>query len=106
MIKVKIENLEDEYTIDVTGHANYSEYGKDIVCSAVTAILTYTYNLIEEFNLCYNIKKFSIDEGKFFLKIIKNNTINTIISVLENALLDIENQYKKNIKILKNGGNK
>lgn len=29
----------DEHTINIQGHAEYAEPGKDIVCSAVSAIL-------------------------------------------------------------------
>lgn len=43
MITIKIsENLENKSVrLEVTGHAGYAEYDKDIVCSAVS-ILTYT----------------------------------------------------------------
>ena len=34
MIKVKLS----EDKIEITGHANYDEYGKDIVCSGVSSI--------------------------------------------------------------------
>lgn len=35
MIKINIS----EYGISADGHAGYAEYGKDIVCSAVTSLL-------------------------------------------------------------------
>lgn len=41
MTKITSRLLEDSFEIDVIGHANYDEYGKDIVCSAVS-ILTFS----------------------------------------------------------------
>lgn len=51
MIKVKVKRLSPEFPLmtayQVTGHAFYDEPGKDIVCSAVSAISVGTVNAIE-----------------------------------------------------------
>lgn len=51
MIKVKVKRLSSENSFiiayQVTGHALYDESGKDIVCSAVSAITVGTVNSIE-----------------------------------------------------------
>lgn len=39
MIKVYISQKEGDISIDVVGHAEYDEYGKDIVCAGVSAIV-------------------------------------------------------------------
>jgi hypothetical protein len=51
MIKVLIK----ENSIRIKGHANYSEYGKDIVCASVSSVIYTTVNSI------MNIDKFSIE---------------------------------------------
>ena len=46
MIKVEIENNK----IEIKGHANYDDYGKDIVCASVSSIVITTINAIIEFD--------------------------------------------------------
>ena len=51
MIKISIykdaENLITGFKLE--GHANFSEYGSDVVCSAVSALVINTINSIESF---------------------------------------------------------
>jgi len=51
MINVSIyKNAESLITgFKVSGHADYSEYGSDIVCAAVSALVINTINSIESF---------------------------------------------------------
>lgn len=101
MIKVKIsykDNLVKQ--IIITGHACYSECGKDIVCSAVSSIVTTTVNAILMFDenyICYlNLKdKFVID-----IKV-NNEIVDKIITNMINMLNEIEEDYPKNIKLRK-----
>ena len=45
MIKIKVSKEGNKYkNIVITGHANYAEYGKDIVCAAVSATVLTTLN--------------------------------------------------------------
>lgn len=40
MLKIKVEKKEkDVVKLEAKGHAGYAEYGKDIVCSAASAII-------------------------------------------------------------------
>lgn len=39
MIKIKTKKKSGDLYIIVKGHANYAPYGKDIVCSGISAIL-------------------------------------------------------------------
>ncbi|MCI7061233.1 MAG: ribosomal-processing cysteine protease Prp [Lachnospiraceae bacterium] len=51
MIDVKlIQDSAGEYTgFEMTGHAEYAEYGQDIVCAAVSALVINAINSIEEY---------------------------------------------------------
>ena len=96
MIKVEIENNK----IEIKGHANYDDYGKDIVCASVSSIVITTINAIIEFDpesIYYEdlnnrilIKKLKDDD-------ITNKLINNMIELLEG----LEKSYKDNIKIIR-----
>ena len=101
MIKVKLTKNNNYYKrIIITGHANYDDYGKDIVCASVSSIVITTINAIIEFDpesIYYEdlnnrilIKKLKDDD-------ITNKLINNMIELLE----ELEKSYKDNIKIIR-----
>jgi len=96
MIKVIIENNK----IEITGHANYDEYGKDIVCASVSSIV------ITSINACLEIDEESILyedlENKIKIEILKNDKITEkLINNMVFMLESLEKDYPKNIKILR-----
>ena len=99
MIKVDIKaknNLVNSITI--SGHSNYSESGKDIVCSAVSSIAITTVNAILKINE-HSIK---YEDKDGYLKInvlLHNDTINTLIDNMIELLEELQEQYKKYVKI-------
>lgn len=95
MIKV---DLKDKNTIKIYGHADYADYGKDIVCASVSSIVTTTINAIIEINkdsIEYKDEKDGIIIKKIKDDKITNKLLNNMIMLLE----DLEKQYKNNIKI-------
>ena len=94
MIKVLIK----ENSIRIKGHANFDDYGKDIVCASVSSVIYTTVNSI------MNIDKSSIeytDDGNVITikKINSNEIVNILINTMIEILKDLERQYKENIKI-------
>lgn len=98
MIRVVVSKDKDIKEIDVLGHADYASYGKDIVCSSVSSIVTTTINAILMFDqkyLTYNSK-----EDNFTIIINEHNEIvDNLITNMLNLLKELENDYPKNIKI-------
>lgn len=96
MIKVIIEGNK----IEVSGHANYDDYGKDIVCASVSSIVITTINGIIDIDdeaILYEEEKNKIKieikkEDKVTKKLIDN-----MVFMLES----LEKDYPKNIKILR-----
>ena len=96
MIKVIIEGNK----IEVSGHANYDDYGKDIVCASVSSIVITTINGIIDIDdeaILYEEEKDKIKiemkkEDKVTKKLIDN-----MVFMLES----LEKDYPKNIKILR-----
>ena len=94
MIKV----IKKNEVIEISGHANYDEFGKDIVCASVSSIVMTTVNSIlsiDDSSINY------VDDGdKIIIKKLNDNDIvdkllNTMILILK----DLEEQYKENIKV-------
>ncbi len=94
MIKVKMSNNK----ITISGHANFNDYGKDIVCAAVSSIITASVNDIHVVNpssLNYH------DDGDIItIEIIKDDElVNKLFNNLKELLKDLSKDYPKNIKI-------
>ena len=98
MIKVKLTKNNNYYKrIIITGHANYDDFGKDIVCAAVSS------TVITSVNSCLTIDNESIsyeDKNGLDIKVLKDDDIITkIINVMITNLYELEKEYPKNIKI-------
>ena len=98
MIKVLIKQEEKKFvSLEVKGHANSAPHGEDLVCSAVSAILTGGLN-----NLA-NPKDFDIklEEGNAYVKV--KNSISShdevVLETIITSLKTIEESYGKFIQI-------
>lgn len=99
MIHVKVEKEHAKYKkITILGHAMYDDYGKDIVCSAVSSIVTTTVNgilALDKGSLSYMVSKkgISID--------IKNEDATTqiLIGNMVSLLKELEKNYPANIEV-------
>ena len=97
MIKVNINCDSKINSIEIKGHANFNEYGKDIVCSSVSSIATTTVNAL--FKLEKDIS-YQTKEGYLCLTINNHDEIvDKLIDNMIDLLTELEQQYKKNIKI-------
>ncbi len=94
MIKVNIKK--DQVTIK--GHADYEEFGKDIVCASVTSIATTTINAI--IRLDSEAIDFKSDSGLIDIIIKKHSDlVDILILNMTELLKELEKEYKKYIKI-------
>ncbi|MCI8575000.1 MAG: ribosomal-processing cysteine protease Prp [Bacilli bacterium] len=99
MISIKIkkqENLIKE--VDLLGHALYDDYGKDIVCAGVSAILTTTVNAA----LKINIKSLTYHQKKDAFQMIiisEDETTQQLVQNMIDLLAELANNYPKNIKM-------
>ena len=95
MIKVLIK----ENNIEISGHANFNDYGKDIVCASVSSIVYTTINGI----LNINDKALLVTDNKeLIIEVVDNDLVTTkLINSMLDLLKDLEKQYPKNIKISK-----
>ena len=95
MIKIEVKNNR----ISFLGHANYNDYGKDIVCAAISATLITTVEAISKFD----IGAITVEENTDELVLIQNkhdDITNKLIGNMLDLLKELEKKYPKNIKII------
>lgn len=100
MIKVIITKTDDKILkVSMEGHANYDDYGKDIVCSAASSILITTVNGIHSIES--EILEVSEAEGNVLITVQKENEIcQILLRNMIKLLLELSEQYPKNIKVM------
>ena len=94
MIKVEVH----KDNISIHGHAMYDDYGKDIVCAAVSSIVMTSVESIASLNK----EAIDLEEDKDKITIIINeHDTNTdkLIDTMIDLLKELEKKYPKNIKI-------
>ena len=94
MIKV----LKKDNLISISGHAMYTDYGKDIVCSAVSSIVITTINgilAIDDQAITYKNKTDGIE---IEIKSFDNVTLKLIDNMIQ-LLTKLSNDYPKNLKV-------
>lgn len=99
MIQVKTEKSNAKYKkISILGHAMYDDYGKDIVCSAASSIVTTTVNgilALDKGSLSYMVSKKGLTIN------IKNedSTTQILIGNMVSLLKELEKNYPANIEV-------
>ena len=99
MIRINI-NYQDNYIKQITlkGHANYADYGNDIVCAAVSATYLCTINgilYIKE----NSVEVLSNDNDQIINVLVQDDTINKLLENMIRCLKSLEEKYPNNIKI-------
>ena len=100
MIKIQINKTDNRYSsLEVSGHSNYDEHGKDIVCAGVSAVVTGGLNALT----IQNKSKIScrVNDGYVNVDVldIKDDKLQAIMDVIIIQLRTIEESYKKYVKI-------
>ncbi len=99
MIVINFDNINDPRYIKVSGHAEYDESGKDIVCSSVSTAFIMTVNQIELFDKLNDIN-YKLDSGDFELEVLNHSfEINKILLNFVYTVESLQEQYSKYIKI-------
>lgn len=96
MIRIYIKNKK----IEVIGHADYADYGKDIICASASAIVTTSVNLALRLN--NKSLEYKEETDKLTINILNSdNVTKEIINNMLSLLEDLAKTYKKNVKIIK-----
>ena len=86
---------------EANGHAGSGEYGKDIVCAAVSALMINTVNSLDELTDAHITVE--SDEKKGFLKLLvedhERDDVQLLLSSLYLGLSDIRDENQKYLKL-------
>ena len=98
MIKIKLLSENNNLKkIIIKGHALYDNFGKDIVCAAVSS------TVITSVNACLSINENSLnydDKEGLIIDIMENDIVTTkIIESMISNLKQLEDAFPKNIQI-------
>lgn len=100
MIKVSVTKKNQQIQeVSIQGHAMYDDFGKDIVCAAVSSCVITTVNGILEIDKDWILAK---QDSKGVLIQVQNSSdvcqklLANMISLLE----ELHDQYPKNLKII------
>ncbi len=94
MIKV----LKEKNKIEIKGHSEYDNIGKDIVCSAVSSIVTTTINGI--ISIDNDAIYYEYDNDIMLIEIKKSDEITLkLINNMMDLLKELSKDYPKNIKV-------
>lgn len=93
---IKIKKLSNQIIIE--GHAMYEDYGKDIVCAAVSSIVITTVNAC--LSIDSEATSYNKENDRFTITIKKQDPIiDKLIQNMMNLLTELEQDYPKNIRI-------
>lgn len=98
MICVEITKKNNQVSaIKISGHSGYAERGSDIVCAAVSSIVTTSINGILSFKETIQVTK---PENPLEMKVIEYDEITSVlIDNMLTLLKEVEKEYKKYIRM-------
>lgn len=97
MIRVNLKRHDKIESVKISGHAMYADFGKDIVCAAVSSIVITSVNAI--IRLSGDSIDYSDSEG-IYISVLKHNEITDgLIDNMVSLLKELKKQYNKNIII-------
>lgn len=94
MIRVDIKQKH----IEISGHAMFDDFGKDIVCASVSSIVITSINGI--LTLDNKALKYDLSDDGITIDVLSDKReVRLLIINMITLLKELEKQYKKNIKV-------
>ncbi len=99
---IKEDNRKDIVYIQVKGHANSAEYGKDLVCAGVSTTCVGIANQLANMGFLNKYGSIELEEGYFKVEVHESmHDIQVVLETFETIMKTIELSYPKYIKIMK-----
>ena len=99
MVKARYTAEDSTHTLTVTGHANYGEYGKDIVCAGISALVQALIGWIEVNH--YKASNITVDAkaGDVTISCDGGEDIAAVFYMTSIGLLQIADSYPDHVHI-------
>jgi len=99
MVNATYTVVENTHTLSVQGHANYADYGRDIVCAGVSSLVQALIGWIEE--NYYKANCISIDpkEGEVLISCDGGEDIAAVFHMVSVGLAQIADSYPDHVQI-------
>jgi uncharacterized protein YsxB (DUF464 family) len=94
MIEIKFNLSNNRIEFSSVGHADFADYGKDVVCAAVSSIIIGALNALKSEELDIKIKKGDVKVSGNL-----NSHDEIVFETMLVQLKTIEDQYPNNLKI-------
>lgn len=99
MVNATYRAEEDTHTLTVYGHANYAEYGKDIVCAGISSIVQALIGWIEENYYKANCISVSPKEGEVIISCEGGEDVAAVFQMASIGLEQIADSYPDHMQI-------
>ncbi len=104
MIKIIIVKKEKLISsMNISGHSNYAEYGKDIICSAISGIVQGMFNAILKMcnnnNISIKLEPKEKIQGSIIVKDMNDKVVQLLLKAMYYQLYTVKVQFPKYIKI-------
>jgi len=99
MVRAKYTVNENIHSLTVLGHANYGEYGKDIVCAGVSALVQALIGWLEENH--YKASFISVDpkDGELIISCEGGEEVASVFNMASIGLEQIADCYPDHVQI-------
>ena len=99
MVRAKYTVDESTHTLVVLGHANYAEYGKDIVCAGVSALVQALIGWCEENYDTVNCISIDPKEGGVIISCDGGKDVAAVFYMASVGLEQLANSYPDHVQI-------
>lgn len=99
MVKARYTVEDNTHTLTVTGHANYAEYGKDIVCAGVSALVQALIGWIEENYDKANCISVDAKNGEVIISCEGNDELSAVFNMTTIGLEQLSYSYPDHVQI-------
>lgn len=99
MVRAKYTVDEGTHTLTVLGHANYDEYGKDIVCAGVSALVQALIGWLEENHYKANCISVDPKDGEVIISCEGGEDIAAVFNMTSIGLEQIASCYPNHVQI-------
>lgn len=99
MVRVRYTVDETTHTLSVVGHANYGEYGKDIVCAGVSSLVQALIGWCEENYDTVNAISIDTQAGEVIISCDGGKDVAAVFYMTSIGLEQIANTYPDHVQI-------